>query len=104
MGTNYYVNTPACDHCGHQPELIHIGKSSFGWKFCFNSQIFSHADYWYTYLQNKEIVDEGCNPIDLTDFWDMAYSKRESKSQTVEYPGYFYTDGIYDYYGKGEFC
>ena len=38
MGTNYYAvpNRPSCR------EPIHIGKSSFGWKFCFQTQ----NDHW----------------------------------------------------------
>lgn len=36
LGTNYYVRTPACaDACAHcsESQLIHLGKSSVGWKF-----------------------------------------------------------------------
>ncbi len=33
MGTNYYLKTPACPHCGHSGATLHIGKSSAGWNF-----------------------------------------------------------------------
>jgi hypothetical protein len=33
MGTNYYLESHACPHCGHVKEKIHIGKSSHGWMF-----------------------------------------------------------------------
>ncbi len=33
MGTNFYVHQPACPHCGHAPDPLHIGKSSGGWCF-----------------------------------------------------------------------
>jgi len=37
MGTNYFLNQPKCDHCGHAPEPLHIGKSSAGW--CFSLHV-----------------------------------------------------------------
>ena len=38
MGTNFYLhqkNKARCPTCGHDPEdePLHIGKSSFGWRF-----------------------------------------------------------------------
>lgn len=33
MGTNYYLETPACPHCGRGDRPLHIGKSSGGWCF-----------------------------------------------------------------------
>lgn len=33
MGTNYYVLTDVCPHCGRPAERKHIGKSSAGWAF-----------------------------------------------------------------------
>lgn len=35
MGTNYYLMTKACEHCGrgNDGEGVHIGKASFGWAF-----------------------------------------------------------------------
>jgi sulfite reductase beta subunit-like hemoprotein len=38
MGTNYYIRTPGCENgCSHctEAELIHLGKSSAGWRFGF---------------------------------------------------------------------
>lgn len=37
MGTNYYLHLKGCDHCGHTPEPLHIGKSSGGW--CFSLHV-----------------------------------------------------------------
>jgi len=34
MGTNYYFSArPPCPTCGRPHEQLHIGKSSFGWRF-----------------------------------------------------------------------
>jgi hypothetical protein len=37
MGTNYYMPVEKCDHCGHKPKALHIGKSSAGWCFSLNT-------------------------------------------------------------------
>jgi len=37
MGTNYYLHQEPCPHCKHQPEPLHIGKSSGGW--CFSLHV-----------------------------------------------------------------
>ena len=31
MGTNYYLHSKVCSHCGKPAEVLHIGKSSAGW-------------------------------------------------------------------------
>lgn len=37
MGTNYYLHTkPACECCGRPYEPLHIGKSSYGWRFALH--------------------------------------------------------------------
>lgn len=35
MGTNYYLITSPCDHCGKGQEKCHLGKASGGWHFSF---------------------------------------------------------------------
>lgn len=68
MGTNYYVKSSACHHCGHRPEAIHIGKSSAGWVFALNTHpemgINNIAD-WLAYLADKEITDEYGGDVSL---------------------------------------
>lgn len=63
------------------PDEIHIGKSSFGWKFLFN-----HNDWQYfeqseeslkSFLSNCDIHDEYHRPIAYDDFWKMVDSKQE---------------------------
>jgi hypothetical protein len=63
MGTNYYCEASApCPHCGrHDPERIHIGKSSAGW--CFGLHIHPDLDIrslrdWQNFWVGKHIEDE----------------------------------------------
>lgn len=37
MGTNYYMMSNACQHCGRGEQELHIGKSSMGWCFSLNT-------------------------------------------------------------------
>jgi len=37
MGTNYYLHKPACPHCGHSDDPLHIGKCSACW--CFSLHV-----------------------------------------------------------------
>lgn len=77
MGTNYYLNLPPqnkCNHCGRQdePERVHIGKHSFGWKFCFHPR-FKTMREWEKFLAKGEniihIYDEYGKNVDYTDFF-----------------------------------
>jgi len=66
MGTNYYFHKPlenVCECCGRSdpPEIIHIGKSSWGW--CFGLHV---------------IPEEGIN--DLPD-WQSKWSEGTIKNE-----------------------
>ena len=87
MGTNYYLvkNGPTCSG------PVHIGKSSYGWLFCFQDQDF-HADNdyevsWHTWAQVKAalkrmtvdstdyvIIDEYDRVVSYDDFLDLVVS------------------------------
>ena len=91
MGTNYYAvpNRPSCR------EPIHIGKSSFGWKFCFQTQNAHWNEppvVWNTFNQVKEwlykytvedpiyaIVDEYDEIVPFDDFIEMVEWKQKDK-------------------------
>lgn len=66
MGTNYYLvkNGPTCS------AAVHIGKSSFGWLFCFQDQDFTaDNDYevsWHTWPQVKAELKR--MTVDNTDY------------------------------------
>lgn len=91
MGTNYYVRKDRCVTCGHQEEQTHIGKSSAGWRFCFDPH-FRTADQWREHLANREIVDEYGRPATHSEFWEMVEGKQSLKVHTQDYPTDFYVD------------
>lgn len=102
MGTNYYVLKNKCDKCG-QPEdgkRIHIGKSSFGWKFKFNANegltdsfqkmksfLEENQDHIYNEYDDKvdlkdllEKIEYCQKGIDLKQYWEMDPSRNTFKA------------------------
>jgi hypothetical protein len=85
MGTNYYVDRPrpCCPTCGQTTsEVVHIGKSSAGWRFQFRGyreEGLTSAKAWLEFLQDKPIVDEYGRHHELTDFVDMIRSKQDGR-------------------------
>ena len=78
MGTNYYLDHPQFD------ELLHIGKSSAGWRFIFqqiNGIAESSAD-WRTLTKQGHIIDEYDKPIDYEVFWSLVEVKKNCRGQT----------------------
>ena len=91
MGTNYYIteNRPSI-HGG-----IHIGKSSAGWLFCFETQNLTWNDHpvvWHSwpevydwllkYTVNNPIyviMDEYDEIIPFNDFVDLVETKQNDK-------------------------
>lgn len=60
---------------------IHIGKSSCGWKFCFD-----HNNWKYfekdkqsivDFINSCEIIDEYNSPISTDEFWKLVESKKD---------------------------
>jgi len=51
MGTNYYLNSSVCAHCGRGDNGRHIGKSSYGW--CFSLRIYpkDNINNWQDWLR-----------------------------------------------------
>ncbi len=61
MGTNYYLKTGLCPHCGKGVERLHIGKSSGGW--CFSLHVIpeegiNDLDDWKKKWRDGGIEDE----------------------------------------------
>lgn len=90
MGTNYYVRKKKCPHCGHTPDGIHIGKSSYGWQFSFQyngGKFYRNVTEMKRWLDSKIIVDEHGNRTSQKDFWKMVEEKQKdpkNKNHTVE--------------------
>ena len=116
MGTNYYVvkKKPTIE------EPIHIGKSSFGWLFSFQTQNRDYGDIpviWNTYPQVKEwlkkytvgedapyvILDEYDEPVSYEEFVELVDRKQKDEKNlsnpdnfnygTRNIDGYRFTDG-----------
>ncbi len=79
MGTNYYLRTPACPHCGHHGAELHIGKSSGGWNFglriypkggdaleAFGVSKIEELDDWRPLFEKFPIYDEYGDKVEPT--------------------------------------
>lgn len=85
MGTNYYLHSDICPHCGRGDDEIHIGKSSAGW--CFSLHVYpdngiNSLDDWKAKFDtpNSKIFNEYGDKVDVVDMlrnitertWDRA--------------------------------
>lgn len=109
MGTNYYVvkNRPSCS------EPIHIGKSSIGWLFNFQTQNITCGDtpvIWNSYPEVKDwlykntvenplyaIVDEYDEIIPYEDFVDLIYRKQNNKRNLKNPDNFTYSKNVDGY-------
>ncbi len=93
MGTNYYIDLDFCKHC-ERSDRIHLGKSSFGWKFAIEI----HKIYYKTFkefvefIRDKRIVDEYHKEITFDEIMDMIERKKGHKSHFENYPKSRYAD------------
>jgi hypothetical protein len=109
MGTNYYVRTPgcdnACDHCA-ESRLIHLGKTSGGWRFSFQADPTWPRDRAFTEWQrlagSGPIEDEYGLTVTLPELLDLIDQKRGGRSHLAPQPdlgvyrpsdGWFTNDG-----------
>jgi hypothetical protein len=82
MGTNYYVEQNRCKTCNRKEEAIHLGKSSFGWRFAFqynDGKYYKDIKEMKEWLKDKEIVDEYGQRISYKEFWKMISIKQKIK-------------------------
>lgn len=98
MGTNYYLRSNVCIHCGHFKE-IHLGKCSCGWRFLFHKceEIKNISDVQFLVLRNK-IYNEYGDYISTNEFWDIVKSHQNEQQNTE----YCETIDGYDFY-EGDF-
>lgn len=94
MGTNYYIQSKACNSCGHCKNEKHIGKSSYGWQFHFrgyrDQQIVSFQD-WIKEINepNTSIINEYGEKISCCEFIEMVNSKKDEMNSyniNVQFP------------------
>jgi len=87
MGTNYYIKTNKCKECGNHPEGIHLGKSSFGWKFSFQyngGEYYKNIKEMKDWLKDKKIEDEYGGELTPRQFWNMVEHKQKEKMAHAE--------------------
>ncbi len=105
MGTNYYLVKPEkrCEACGHvfghdHSTYVHIGKSSVGWHFGFDSREHKTVEAWRDFI-NKWVSEGGwvCDEyhrnadsedtwrVPLEQFWQMVEAKRSSPECQAKY-------------------
>lgn len=94
MGTNFYLHAApsVCSACGHdsRPEPIHIGKSSVGWHFSFQTTEYKTEEAWYeaiAALEEKQgwIADEYGKRISLGELKQWVNNKRPSDHCHTQY-------------------
>ncbi len=117
MGTNYYAarNKPTC----RSP--IHIGKSSMGWLFNFQTQNETWDDppvVWNTITQLKDwlykytvetnefsIIDECDEIISFDEFFKLVESKQNDKFCKNNPDNFTYSKNVDGYrFTDGDFC
>lgn len=109
MGTNYYAvkKKPTI------AEPLHIGKSSAGWKFCFqevnkynsfDSELEIHTfEQWKDFLENNDeivILNEYDEEISVKDFLELVDKKQNENNKddftfSKNINGYRFYDGYF---------
>ena len=87
MGTNYYALVEQ-DNPIFPRKLVHIGKSSAGWKFIFDC---SHGYYndigeFMSFIADKEILDEYDERVDKGNFLARILEKQTQRSHVLSCP------------------
>ena len=104
MGTNYYIKPNVCPTCGRGDTEIHLGKSSFGWKFSFQyngGQYYKNVEEMKTWLRGKQIWDEYGHKVTKKEFWEMIEAKQKVTNPSTDWGshaptiinGYVFHDG-----------
>lgn len=107
MGTNFYARIGVCKHCLAPKQEVHIGKSSIGWTFGFQStdEIRSYKA-WLKQLKksNVEIYDEYGKRWCINDFKELVENKRTEKNKhAVMYPDGCFLDREGNSFHEGDF-
>lgn len=92
MGTNYYVRTPkcenACEHCT-ESKLIHIGKSSIGWKFLMRADDDwdknASLTAWLNRIKKYPIENEYGEFQDPVEFLAFIMHKQNGRAHNVDH-------------------
>ena len=105
-----YVAEKLSDACEREIKVIHIGKSSCGWKFLFNH---NNENYYSKtrlgiemFLLECTIYDEYGDEITSEEFWKTVDSKKDGmddKEYNEKHPEYraFIGGALHDFYSDG---
>lgn len=89
-------------------EKIHIGKSSAGWRFCFNHQGEKWLDFsdFKKFVSQFEIFDEYGTPYTQDEFWEMVEKKQKAPNclHNSSNPEWYKIVGEYEFSSSTEFC
>jgi len=93
MGANYYLYAPACSHCGHAKEPLHLGKSSTGW--CFGLHVYPEQDLvdwqdiWARIIAVEElggfIQNENGETIDSGLFFTIVWDRGRKEPHSLQW-------------------
>jgi hypothetical protein len=95
MGTNYFLHSEQCPHCGiEQKDKMHLGKSSAGW--CFGLHVYPDLDLidWHdmwSYIsfcveeQGHEIKDECGETILPEIFFAIVWDRHAKQPHDAEW-------------------
>ena len=93
MSTNYYLRYNICECCNRFDE-IHIGKSSYKWRFLFRgyddfSPVLQTYDQWFEFIGDQlyrdtaEIVNEYGKIVQFGDFVEMVEDKQKDPENKI---------------------
>jgi hypothetical protein len=97
MGTNYYYDINKCPTC-HRSEKLHIGKSSVGWKFNFQSEKGIRSwDEWKDFIKSNpgKIIDEYDKELTLEELENWIETKQNNPNNK-NHINYYPEDGFLD--------
>ena len=92
MGTNFYMLVNPCTKCGKPDEKVHIGKSSFGWKFLFQGHTFKTLKDWERTLRMNIIQDEYGSPVPFEELSAKIHSHQGGRTHHEEHAKAGYTE------------
>lgn len=96
MGTNYYAKIDICPACERPQQIIHLGKSSYGWKFMFayNGGIYyKNVKEMKKFLVGKLIESEYGDKVSPAKFWKMIEEKQKAEGQNIKEGGFMQIEG-----------
>jgi hypothetical protein len=113
MGTNYYLRKPegeTCEHCGRADryEELHIGKSSAGWKFCFDNwyKEIPSFDAWKEILNKypDKIFNEYNERITVKELIELIEAKQKGGRSEIDSSHEYEDKDGYRFSTSSEFC